>query len=331
MKRRELLKAASVGVGLTAAPALWAQSAAQASAAKIDEPWSKALTHLTDDAKAPVIFYTKDMTSNGLVAAYETLKQQLVGKTAVKISFETMGGPGLTPEFLAPLCKKVNGTLVDCNGWTSPRDSNDGHMRLIREKGYDKAAPIDILDSEGDMDLPVKDGYRLPRAITGKHFANYDTWISVARFKAHHLPRFGGTMKNLSICLGSMAGKALIHSGGETDRYWKGTDPQTTGQSMSDAVKVALQAKPGRWAFIQVFSAHQPDDGCDGARDLGNIGIFASLDPVALDQLAVDIAYSAAPDAATSKRWQEYHSAFLPELAAKNGVGSNQYRLVKLG
>ena len=331
MKRRDLLAGGVVaGLGLTTVGAFPARAQNIAQKTAVNEPWGKELAHLTDSNDAPVIFYTKDMTTAGLLKVYEALGQKIQGKVAVKLSIESPGGPGLEPEFLAPLCQKVKGTLVDCNGFTSPRDNLAGHMKLISQKGYDKVAPIDVLDAQGDMELPVPDGYRLTHTKTGKHFADYDTWISVVRFKAHHLPRFGGTMKNLSICLGSMGGKALIHSGGQTDQYWTGTDTQTTAESMIDAVKAALAAKRGRWAFVQVMCAHQPDDDCLGAKDLGDIGIFACLDPVALDQLACDIAYGAAPDAETKRRWEAYHSAFLPEVAAKNGVGSNRYRLMEV-
>lgn len=324
MKRRNLFVA---GIGLTTLAPVASRAQSVLKPAEVNESWGKRLTHLTDSTQSPIIFYTKDMSAAGLVRVYEALGQKIQGKVAVKISFESPGGPGLEPDFLSLLCQKVNGTLVDCNGFTPPRDNLSGHMKLITQKGYDKVAPVDVLDAQGDMDLQVLNGYRLTHCKTGKHFANYDTWISVARFKAHHLPRFGGTMKNLSICLSSTAGKALIHSGGKTDRYWTGTDAQTTAESMSDAVKAALAAKRGRWAFIQVMSAHQPDDDCHDAKDLGDIGIFASLDPVALDQLACDIAYGAAPDDQTKQRWENYHSAFLPEIAAKNGVGSCYYRL----
>ncbi|MDO4938026.1 MAG: Tat pathway signal protein, partial [Sutterellaceae bacterium] len=111
---------------------------------------------------------------------------------------------------------------------------------------------------------------------------------------------------------------------------WQGSDKVTTAESMSDAVKAALAAKQGRWAFVQVMCAHTPDDECANAKDLGDIAIFASFDPVALDQLACDIAYGSAPDAATRARWEDYHSAFLPETASKNGVGRNTYRLVEI-
>ncbi|MDO4937257.1 MAG: DUF362 domain-containing protein, partial [Sutterellaceae bacterium] len=227
MKRRELLAggialgvAGSVGVGLGSARA-------QSTPTALNIPWAEKLAHLTDATDASLVYFTRDMSAAGLVKVYEALGQKLEGKVAVKISFESPGGPALEPAFLKPLCDKVKGTLVDCNGFTAPRDNNSGHMNLIRSKGYDKVAPVDILDSEGDIELPVPNGYRLAHTKTGKHFADYDTWISVVRFKAHHLPRFGGTLKNLSICLGSMAGKALVHSGGTTDRSWQGSDKVT--------------------------------------------------------------------------------------------------------
>lgn len=298
--------------------------------AKIDlenEPsWASLLTHQSQQGSA--VYMTREISPSSLLKVFDALKFAPSGKTALKISFESPGGPGLDPVLLAPLCQRLKATLVDCNGFTSPRDTTNSHLELVRRKGYSDIASVDILDSEGDMELPVDNGYRLAYAKTGSHFVSYETMISVVRFKAHHLPRYGGTLKNLSICLGSLAGKALIHSGGKVESHYSSTPPLITAQAMSDAVKGALAAKPNKWAFIQVMSSHVPDDNCEGAKDLGDIGIFASLDPVALDQLAVDIAYGSAPDESTKQKWMDYHSAYLPEVASANGVGSNYYRLV---
>ena len=198
--------------------------------------------------------------------------------------------------------------------------------------GFDESiAPIDILDTDGHMDLPVKNGYHLKFARTGSHFANYDTLISIVRFKAHYLAFYGGTLKNLSICMGTgVEGKCLIHSAGEVMDYFSSRDDKTTCESMSDAVKAALDAKRERWAFINVIDAFDPEDGCEFAQNLGNIGILGSLDPVAVDQAAIDLTYGAAPNKEIRDRWESTHSTMLTSIAESNGVGKTHYRLIEI-
>lgn len=245
------------------------------------------------------------------------------------MTFESPGAPRLPADLVGVLAQRTNGTLIDCNGFTPPRDNTRGHLEIAKAHGFAAVAPIDILDADGDMDLPVKAGYRLKYARTGSHFAKYDSLLSIVRFKSHFLPRYGGTLKNLSICMGSISGKAIIHSGGRVETHYSSTDDQTTSEAMADAVKAALDAEPDRWAFIQVMNAVEPTDGCEGTKDLGDIGLFASLDPVALDQVAIDIAFRS-NDAAEAAEWNETHSTFLTALAEKIGCGKRNYRLVSI-
>ena len=202
-------------------------------------------------------------------------------------------------------------------------------LYVAKENGFDeKIAPIDILDSDAHMDLPLSKGYHLKFARTGSHFANYDTLISIVRFKAHYLDIYGGTLKNLSICMGTgVEGKCLIHSTGKVMDHFVSSDKKTTCESMSDAVKAAMEAKPGRWAFINVIDSFEPTDGCERATNLGNIGILASYDPVAVDQAAIDITFGAAPDSQTRATWEEHHSTMLTAVSEANGVGKTHYRL----
>lgn len=141
------------------------------------------------------------------------------------------------------------------------------------------------------------------------------------------MPRYGGTLKNLSICMGSLSGKAIIHSAGKVQTYYSSTDDRTTAESMADAAQAAVFAKKGRWAFIQVLDAVEPMDNCDGTRNLGNIGLMASLDPVALDQAAIDMTFRAAPNETTKEAWHRTHMTYLPMLAEQIGVGKTQYVL----
>ncbi len=319
MKRREVLTSSLFLAGTLFAPKLLAADSRTGG-------FGYALTHQVQEKSAPEVLFIRDVSGNGLVRTYDALKQKRQGRIGIKMTFETPGGPHLNPQTVKALADHTQATLID-NNCFSPRDTTERHLAVAKENGFDESiAPIDILDSEGSMDLPVK-GYHLKFARTGSHFARYDTLISLVRFKAHFLDFYGGTLKNLSICMGTLEGKCLIHSAGEVSSYFSSRDDKTTCESMSDAVKAAMEAKKGRWVFINVIEAMEPADSCSGAKDLGNIGIVAGYDPVAVDQAAIDITFGAAPDAQTRQAWEERHSTMLTAIAEQNGVGHCRYRL----
>ena len=285
------------------------------------------LQFAVQDATAPRVLFTRDVSAVGLLRIYERLGQQVQGKTAIKISFETPGGPHLDPQLLKPLRDKVSGTFVDCNGFSAPRNTTEGHLRTARGNGFTTdIGPIDILDAEGELDLPVQ-GKHLKFHRTGSHFANYDTFISVVRFKVHHLRDYGGTLKNLSICLASTSGKANIHSGGRELQGFFEPDMEAFLSSMGEAVKAAEDAKPGRWVFINVLAGMNQRDTCEGAQALPDMGIVASLDPVAADQAAVDFTFGSAKTAALRKAWEAKHQTRALRYAEEAGAGKRHYRL----
>ncbi|MDO5532160.1 DUF362 domain-containing protein [Sutterella sp.] len=333
MQRRSFLLSTSISAVLTSMGLTALPGAARAAAQGELPAWAMRLEHLADpgDTKAAEVFFTTDVSPEALIRVYEAVGRKAAGKVAVKISFESAGGPHLEPAFLGPFCDHVKGTLVDTHCFTSRRGENAEHMELIREKGFDKVAPVDILDWDGDMDLPVKNGYYLKYTRTGSHFANYDDVISVVRFKGHYLPRYGGTMKNLSIALGSLSGKAIIHSLGENERYYQRSSDQETSMAMADAVRAALDAKPGRWVFINVVNSFEPNERTNhGAVNLGDIGIFASTDPVALDQVCCDLVYGAAPSLEVRRQWEDSHSTDVLAFAEAKGTGTRRARLTRI-
>lgn len=324
MKRRTFIKQTTALMAAGALPRLsWAESDFVVTPAN--------LTHRVEDITAPVVFFIPEVSPSAIIKVYDSLKQTIKGNVGLKMTFETPGGPHLDPQLVKALAQHTKATLID-NNCFSPRDTTEKHLAVAKENGFDASiAPIDILDADGHIDLPVSNGYHLKFLRTGSHFANYDTLISVVRFKAHFLDFYGGTLKNLSICMGTgTEGKCHIHSAGEVMEYFSSRDDQTTCESMSDAVKAAMQAKPDRWVFINVIDAFEPQDGCQSAQNLGNIGILASYDPVALDQAAIDITFGAAPTAEVRAQWEKQHSTMLTAISERNGVGKTHYRLTVL-
>lgn len=316
---------AAAGLLALAAAACARSGAPKAEAAEMP----RAEVKTEDAAKGAVVYFTKHVTGEALVRAYEAVGRPAEGKTLLKLSFETPGGPYLSPALLAPLREKVDGTFGDSNGFTPPRNTTAGHLAVAERHGFTAVGPVDILDADGETDLPVAGGKFLKFHRVGSHFNDYDSVISLVRFKAHHIRDYGGTLKNLSICLASTSGKANIHSAGADMLYYSPADMESQLASMADAAKAADDAKPGRWVYINVLTDFTPDDSCSGTAPQGEIGILASTDPVAVDQAAVDMTFGEAGSAAR-ETWERTHNVRLLAYAEDIGLGSRKYRLVDI-
>lgn len=183
---------------------------------------------------------TKDISSEGLMAVYEALGRKAAGKTAVKISSGEPGGHYfLSPKLIAPLVQSVNGTIVECNtAYGGGRADTKSHRHVVEAHGFTAIAPVDIMDADGSMSIPVANGKHLKEDMVGAHLANYDFLINLAHFKGHAMGGFGGVLKNMSIGIASSMGKSLIHTAGkETTGFGLDTPKDDFLESMSEAAK----------------------------------------------------------------------------------------------
>lgn len=334
MKRHDFIKLSGMSIaslalsGCVPSQANTNTGAAAPPPAAAPAPNIPELAYRVQDANAPAVYFLPQVSQDALVKAYTATGRQLTGKVGLKLSFETPDGPYLNPQLLQKLRDQLDGTFMDCNGFSAPRNTTAGHLRLARDHGFTAVGPVDILDADGDLDLPVHGGKYLKVHRTGAHFANYDSMLSLVRFKAHHIRDYGGTIKNLTICLASTSGKALIHSAGREEYGYSPSDMESFLESMADAAKAALDAKPDRWIFINVLCGFAPSDSCRDAKPLPDIGVLASLDPVALDQAAVDFTFGAAPSPAVREVWERDHNVRVLQYAEERGVGRRHYRLL---
>ena len=300
LNRRHLLQG-------SAALVLGGSAALRVAEAAPFKPNFDKLEHRVTDKTAPEVFFIPAVTPDAMTRVYHALHWKPVGRVGVKLNFEGKGKPYVDPRIIAPVVKEVKRTFLESNTYSTTRD----RLKLAEVLGFAAVAPTDIIDDQGTVDLPVKNGYHL-------------------KFhKLHNLPQLGGTLKNLSITLSPFVGRCNIHSAGRS-LTWQESDPETTAESITDAVKGALAARPGRWAFLCAMPAFTPKDNCRGAIDVGNIGVFASLDPVALDAVCTDITLQSAPDKATRDAWIKAHTLTILDKAEKNGVGRRNYRLTIL-
>ena len=304
----------------------------------------KAQTPVQNDK--PVVYMTKEISPEALVRIYEALGRTAEGRVAVKISTGEAGGHNyLKPELIASLVQKVNGTIVECNtAYPGKRNTFDAHWQTIKEHGFLDIAKVDLMDEEGDMRIPVQDTTWIKYDIVGKHLANYDFMINLAHFKGHAMGGFGGVLKNQSIGVASAAGKAYIHSAGVTDDVAICWQNKTEQDAFIESMAAAAQAVHDyfghgeRILYINVANNLSVDCDCDSHPadpEMNDIGILASLDPVALDQACVDLVFhypSKEGDdaAALIERINTRHGIHILEHAAQIGLGSREDQLVSL-
>ena len=289
------------------------------------------------------VFMTTEITPESLVKIYKSLGVEAKGRVAVKISTgESQQSNHLRPDFIKNLVHTVNGTLVECNtAYGGNRGKTADHRKAIAERGFDKIAKVDIMDEEGDMEIPVQDTKTIKSDIVGTHLANYDFMINLAHFKGHAMGGFGGVLKNQSIGVASSTGKIYIHSGGHSKTSWGGG----TQDEFLEAMAAAAQAVHNYFKqegkdiiYINVMNNMSVDCDCDGhpaAPRVKDMGILASTDPVALDQACLDLIFnheSTQGDDAKplQERIKRQHGTHTVDYAAQIGLGSQKYELISI-
>ena len=287
------------------------------------------------------VYFSKTISPEQVIELYNKVGYELVGKTAIKLHSGEAGNQNfLRPEFWKPIIELVGGTVVECNtAYGGARNSTSKHIQLIHDHGWDKYFDVDLMDSEEpDMVLDIPDGKVLKKNYAGKHMADYDAMLVLSHFKGHPMGGYGGALKQLSIGCASSAGKAYIHSAGFTDDMnivWNHTAEQDEFlESMADAAKSVIDYFKGNIVYINVMKNLSVDcDCCAVAEDpcMQDIGILASLDPVAIDQACIDLVYAAKDDPGQKhflERVESRHGIHTIEAAADIGCGKREYELI---
>ena len=298
------------------------------------------------EPEGATVYMTTEISPEALINIYEALGVKAEGRVAVKISTGEAGGNHyLHPELIGDFVKHVNGHLVECNtAYAGKRMSTEDHLKVIEDHGFNTIGGVDIMDAEGDMQIPVRDTTYMKYNIVGNHLANYDFMINLAHFKGHAMGGFGGVLKNASIGVASTAGKTYIHSNGMTEdagQLWQNILPENQDkflECMATAATAVHDYFEGRVLYIAVMNNISIDCDCDGnphAPELKDMGILASTDPVALDQACYDLVYShenTPGDDATSlkARIDKQHGIHTVEHAEAIGLGTRQYHIVSI-
>lgn len=288
------------------------------------------------------VFFSSEITPEKVVELFHAAANDLPGgilpgKVAVKLH---SGEPGnqnfLKPEFWQPVVNDVHGTVVECNtAYDGGRNTTEKHRETMEKHGWSKHFTVDIMDAEGpDAELLIPNGKRIKKVQVGKNMLNYGSMLVLSHFKGHPMGGFGGALKQLSIGCASSYGKAYIHGAGEPEKIWT-ADHDSFLESMADAAEAVVRHFNGNMVFINVMKNMSVDcDCCSVAEDpcMADIGILASLDPIAVDRACLDLVYASDDPGRDHllERIESRNGAHTIDAAAELGFGSKEYELIKL-
>ena len=284
----------------------------------------------------PNVYFTRELTPEAMLRLYAALGVKLDGKVAVKLH---SGEPGnqnfLRPDFMKPMIDHVGGVIVECNtAYDGGRNTTDAHRHTMDAHGWTAAAPVDIMDEEGELELAVPGGKVIQKNYVGANLKNYASLLVLSHFKGHPMGGFGGALKNISIGIASSHGKVYIHGAGDEEKFWD-SDHDSFLEAMADAAWSIHNRFQGKVAYLNVMKNMSVDcDCCAVAADpkIGDIGILASLDPVALDQACLDLVYQSDDPGKADliQRIESLNGVHTVEAAAALGIGTREYELVEL-
>ena len=282
------------------------------------------------------VYFSKNVNAEEIVRLYDLLGKELTGKVAVKVHSGEIGNQNfLGPELYKNMIEKVNGVVVECNtAYEGKRNTTEKHLETMKAHGWSENFEIDIMDAEEDLILEIPEGKQIKKNYVGKNLEKYDSMLVLSHFKGHPMGGFGGALKNVSIGIASKYGKAYIHGVGETEKIWT-ADGNAFKDAMADADKSIIDYFNGNMAFINVMANMSVDcDCCAKAEDpcMKDIGILASLDPVALDQACLDLVYNSNDEGRDHliERIESRNGVRIIEAASDLKIGNREYELIEV-
>lgn len=296
------------------------------------------------DLKAPkpsVVYFIDSISPENILRIYKALGREAKGKVCVKVSTGEAGNPNhLAPDLIGPFVQSLHGDIVECNtAYKGARMNSDEHRRVAAEHGFTKIAPVVIMDEFGEITLPVEGGRHLTENYVGKDWENYDFTVILSHFKGHPMGGFGGALKNVAIGMASSEGKAWIHTAGKSRNLatvWSEIAPQDDFlESMAEACKSVFDVAGDNILYISVANNLTVDCDCVAHPEpvsMGDIGILASLDPVALDRACVDMVLNSTDPGKVhlEERIKSRNALHLLDYAERLGLGTQKYLLREL-
>ena len=287
------------------------------------------------------VYFTKDLSKEGLAKVYKALGASLGGQLAIKVHSGEKGNQNfLHPEYFKDFVNELNGTVVECNtAYEGARNTTEKHIALMKEHGWSEYFDVDIMDANGDPELAIPNGKIIKKNIVGANLLNYDSLLVLSHVKGHPMGGFGGALKQLSIGCASSAGKCYIHTAGKsTDQkeFWNKIAEQNDFiDAMAESASSVVNLFNGRIAFVNVMCNMSVDCDCCAVAEnpcISDVGILASTDPVAIDQACVDLAFASKDEGRDHfvERVQSRNGTRILDTAEALGVGSKKYELINI-
>lgn len=283
------------------------------------------------------VYFTKSITPENMIKMYEAVGKKLEGKIAVKVHSGEEGNQNyLRPEFMKQIVEYVKGTIVECNtAYDGERNITEKHIKLLKNHGWSEHFNVDLMDAEGpDLEIEIPNGTVIKKNFLGKNIKNYDSMLVLSHFKGHPMGGYGGALKQLSIGCASAYGKAYIHGAGKPEEIWT-SDHDKFLESMADSASSVVEYFKGNIVYINVMCNMSVDcDCCENAEDpcMKDIGILASLDPVAIDQACIDLVKNSEDEGKEHfmERVNSRNGTHTIDVAEQLNIGTKEYELINL-
>lgn len=284
------------------------------------------------------VYFSRDLSAESLVKLYRQVNSEIRGKVAIKLHTGERHGPNILPrEWVKELQSQIpESAIVETNTlYKGDRYTTEDHLKTLKINGW-TFCPVDILDAEGTVDLPVKGGRHFSTVSMGGHLVNYDSMVVLTHFKGHAMGGFGGSMKNIAIgCADGRIGKAQVHGTSDTSLPWnEWPAKEFLMETMSESAKATCDFFGPRMCFINVLRRMSVDCDCAGCRaaepTIGDIGILASTDILAVDQASCDLVWQRADNADLVERILSRRGLHQLIAMRQLGLGAGQYELIEI-
>lgn len=283
------------------------------------------------------VLFARTISPEMVLTMYEELGKELTGHIAIKLHSGEEGNQNfLTPEFWAPIIRHLDGTVVECNtAYEGSRNTTEKHLKTIEKHGWSRYFDVDLLDAEGpDLVLDIPGGKVIQKNYVGKDIANYNGMLVLSHFKGHPMGGYGGALKQLSIGCASSYGKAYIHGAGVPEDMWTANHDLFL-ESMADAALSVHNYFKDNIVYINVMKNMSVDcDCCAVAEDpcMKDIGILISTDPIAIDQVCLDLVYASDDPGKEHliERIESRNGVHTIEAAEALGYGYRDYELIEI-
>ena len=283
------------------------------------------------------VYFSRTITPEKVLELYKMVDKKLPGNVAIKLHSGEKGNQNfLGPDFWKPVIDYVGGTVVECNtAYEGQRNTTEKHKKLLEEHGWSKYFNVDLLDAEGpDLKLEYPSGKRIKENYVGKNITNYDSMLVLSHFKGHPMGGYGGALKQLSIGVASSFGKAYIHGAGVPENKWT-SDHDSFLESMADAAGTVVDYFKGNIIYVNVMKNMSVDcDCCSEAEDpcMEDIGVLASVDPIAIDKACLDLIYNSSDEGRKHliERIESRNGTHIIEASSNLKFGSSDYELINI-